>query len=247
MKNHLNHLRCATLLVLVAVTIIAPTGALAAGEAPIPPEQDWSFDGVNAEWDVEQIFRGYRVATQVCLACHSFKYIKHRDLMKLGFSEDQVRKLAEEMDMDTIDEKLISALTDENAKQLYGGPVPDLSLMNLARPHGADYTYALLAGYEEAPEGFDVPQGGYYNKYMPGHVIAMPPPLTFDGQVEYPEGGPDATVEQMARDVTAFIEWTSEPVKVERKNLGMYVLIYLLIFTILSYLLMKAIWRDVKK
>ena len=236
-----------TVVILLLVIMSAPRAAMAAGDAPVPPEQDWSFAGARAEWDVEQLFRGYKVATQVCLACHSFKYIKHRDLMKLGFSEEQVRKLAGEMDMDSIDDKFISALTDENAKQLYGKKVPDLSLMNLARPHGADYTYALLTGYEEAPEGFDVPQGGYYNKYFPGHVIAMPPPLTMKGQVDYPENGPDPTVEQMSRDVTAFIEWTSEPIKVERKNLGMYVLVYLLIFTILSYLLMRAFWRDVKK
>ena len=236
-----------TVVILLLVIMSVPSSTMAAGDAPVPPEQDWSFDGVRAEWDVEQLFRGYKVATQVCLACHSFKYIKHRDLMKLGFSEEQVRKLANEMDMDSIDDKLISALTDENAKQLYGKEVPDLSLMNLARPHGADYTHALLTGYEDAPEGFDVPQGGYYNKYYPGHVIAMPPPLTMEGQVDYPENGPDPTVEQMSRDVTAFIEWTSEPMKVERKNLGMYVLLYLVIFTILSYLLMKAFWRDVKK
>ena len=219
----------------------------AAADAPIPPKQEWASDGLRAEWDVEQIFRGYKVATQVCLACHSFKYIKHRDLMKLGFSEDQVRKLAEDLGMKDINQKFISVLTDENAKQLYGKEVPDLSLMNLARAHGADYTHALLVGYDKAPEGFEVPQGGYYNTYFPGHVIAMPPPLTMEGQVDYGEDGPEATIEQMSRDVTAFIEWTSEPMKVERKNLGMYVLLYLLIFTILSYLLMRAIWRDVKK
>lgn len=243
MRKQLKSLICGALLAFSAL----PATAMAAGKAPEPPAQEWSFNGVQAEWDVEQIFRGYRVATQVCLACHSFKYIKHRDLMKLGFSEDQVRKLADEMDMASIDQKFISALSDENAQQLYGGPVPDLSLMNLARPHGADYTHALLVGYEDAPEGFEVPQGSYYNKYFPGHIIAMPPPLTFDGQVEYPEGGPEATVDQMSRDVTAFIEWTSEPIKVQRKNLGMYVLLYLFIFTILAYLLMKTIWRDVKK
>lgn len=246
MKKHLNQLLCFTLLTLGAITAVAPMAG-AAGKAVTPPEQEWSFNGFRAEWDVEQIFRGYRVATQVCLACHSFKYIKHRDLMKLGFSEEQVRKLADEMGMDGIDQKFISALTDENAKQLYGGPVPDLSLMNLARKGGADYSYALLKGYVDPPEGKEIPMGSYYNKYFPGGVIAMPPPLTFDGQVEYPEGGPEATVEQMARDVTAFMEWTAEPIKVERQNLGFYVLLYLLIFTILAYLLMKAIWRDVKK
>lgn len=235
-------------LMLAVLTLVGVSSnqAFAATDAPHPPKQEWSFDGARAKWDPEQMFRGYRVATQVCLACHSFKYIKHRDLMKLGFSEEQVRKLAKELEMDNIDQPLISGLTDENAQQLYGGPVPDLSLMNLARPNGTDYSYALLTGYEKAPKGFEVSAGGYYNKYFPGHVIAMPAPFTFDGQVDYPQGT-EATIDQMARDVSAFMAWTAEPIKVHRKNIGMYVLIYLLIFTILSYLLMKHIWRDVKK
>ena len=67
----------------------------------------------------------------------------------------------------------------------------------------------------------------------------MPKPLTMDGQVEYPEGSKvEPTVDQMAKDVSAFIEWTGEPILVKRKTLGVYVLLYLLIFTILSYMLM---------
>ena len=225
----------------------APLNVWAAGSAPIPPKQDWSFNGARASWDTEQLFRGYKVATQVCLACHSFKYIKHRDLMKLGFSEDQVRALSEELELASIDTPFISALTDEAALQLYGTAVPDLSLMTLARPNGTDYVSALLTGYDETPEGVEVPEGKYYNTYFPGHIIAMAPPFAADGQVEYPEGSPEATISQMAQDVSAFFAWTAEPMKVERKSLGMYVLLYLLIFTVLSYMLMKHIWRGVKK
>ena len=167
--------------------------------------------------------------------------------MKLGFSEEQVASLADEMGLG-LDDKLISALTTEAALMSYGTEIPDLSLMNMARPHGADYLHALLVGYEEAPEGVSVPAGKHYNKYFPGHVIAMPKPLTMDGQVEYPEGSKvEPTVDQMAKDVSAFIEWTGEPILVKRKTLGVYVLLYLLIFTILSYMLMKSIWSDVKK
>jgi len=241
-----------TLLPLIAlvvlVTSVANTPiANAAGNAVTPPELEWSFRSSTPEWDVEQLFRGYKVATQVCMACHSFKYIKHRDLMKLGFSEEQVNVLADELGLG-LDDRLMSSLTEEAALMSYGTVVPDLSLMNLARPHGADYMHGLLVGYEEAPEGFAVPEGKHYNKYFSGHVIAMPKPLTMDGQVEYPEGSDvEPTVDQMAKDVSAFIEWTGEPILVYRKQLGVYVLLYLLIFTILSYMLMKAIWADVKK
>ena len=237
------------LLIALFAGIVAaqPAPTYAAGDGAVPPEMEWSFRGFNPSWDVEQIFRGYKVATQVCMACHSFKYIKHRDLMKLGFSEDQVKILAEELGLG-MDDAFISSLTEEAAQMSYGTAVPDLSVMNMARPHGADYLHALLTGYEDAPEGVSVPEGKHYNKYFPGHVIAMPAPLTMEGQVEYPEGSKvQPTVEQMSTDVAAFIEWTGEPILVKRKNLGVYVLIYLLIFTILSYMLMKRIWADVKK
>jgi ubiquinol-cytochrome c reductase cytochrome c1 subunit len=65
--------------------------------------------------------------------------------------------------------------------------------------------------------------------------------------VEYPEGAPEATVEQMARDVAAFMAWTAEPERVDRQNLGVYVLLYLVIFAGLSFMVMKRIWRNVKK
>ena len=105
------------LLIALFAGIVAaqPAPTYAAGDGAVPPEMEWSFRGFNPSWDAEQIFRGYKVATQVCMACHSFKYIKHRDLMKLGFSEEQVTSLADEMGMG-IDEKFISALTDEAAQ-----------------------------------------------------------------------------------------------------------------------------------
>ena len=77
------------------------------------------------------------------------------------------------------------------------------------------------------PQGFPVPEGGHYNEYYPGHVIAMPKPLS-DGQVEYPKGedgqpvAPE-TVDQYARDVTAFLAWTAEPHLEARKRIGFQV------------------------
>ena len=59
---------------------------------------------------------------------------------------------------------------------------------------GPDYIAAILKGYKNPPKGFELPSGGNYNEYFPGHNIAMPPPLT-DGQVKYDDGSPE-TLEQ---------------------------------------------------
>jgi cytochrome c1 len=148
-----------------------------------------------------------------------------------------------------------------------GKAPPDLSLMAKARTYergfpwfvvdvfrqysenGADYLTALLKGYEEPPAGFPVPAGGHYNRYYPGHIIAMPKPIN-DGQVEYPKneaGQPQVpeTVDQYSRDVTAFLVWTAEPHLEQRKRLGFQVMLFLLVLAGLLYFTKKKIWARV--
>ena len=108
---------------------------------------------------------------------------------------------------------------------------------------GPDYIHAILTGYEEAPKGFAVPSGGHYNKYFPGHVIAMPAPLT-DGQVTFDDGAPQ-TLEQYSHDVAAFMMWASEPHMVQRKRIGFQVMIFLLVLTGLLYFTKKKVWSAV--
>ena len=112
-----------------------------------------------------------------------------------------------------------------------------------ARVGGADYLYALLSGYHEAPEGKEVADGMYYNAYYPGNQIAMPSPLSDDG-VEYGDGTM-ATINQQARDVSAFLAWATEPNMEERKRMGVKVLIFLLVLTGLFYVSKRRIWADV--
>lgn len=142
-----------------------------------------------------------------------------------------------------------------------GKAPPDLSLITKARGQGGDslirvsmkhptgitlgvdYVYGVLTGYEEAPEDFNMPSGGNYNKYFPGHVIAMPPPLSEDA-VEYSDGT-KATVAQMAKDVTTFLAWTAEPELEARKRLGIKVMLFLLVLTGMLFALKRKIWSDV--
>jgi ubiquinol-cytochrome c reductase cytochrome c1 subunit len=109
--------------------------------------------------------------------------------------------------------------------------------------HGADYIASLLKGYKEAPADFKVPDGQYYNIYMIGQRIGMPPPLS-DGAVTYDDGSPQ-TVDQYARDVTAFMAWVAEPSLESRKKVGLGVISFLIVFAGLLYFTKRKIWSDV--
>ncbi|WGM30369.1 cytochrome c1 [Brevundimonas sp. NIBR11] len=141
-----------------------------------------------------------------------------------------------------------------------GAAPPDLSVMAKARHGGADYIYSLLSGYEAPPAGLRMTATQHYNPYMAGdmtpfwdgdpeHVpaggfIAMPAPLTSTGQVTY-DDGTEATVDQMAKDVAAFIAWSSDPKATERKQSGIGVLAFLAIFAGITYASYRRIWKGV--
>jgi cytochrome c1 len=110
---------------------------------------------------------------------------------------------------------------------------------------GTDYIFALMTGYEEeAPAGVEIPEDKNFNHVFPGYAISMAPPL-FDEAVEY-EDGTKATLDQHARDVSAFLMWAADPHLEARKRLGLKVLIYLLILSGLMYAVKRTIWSGQK-
>lgn len=125
-----------------------------------------------------------------------------------------------------------------------GAYPPDLSVITKARYNGAEYVRSLMLGYgEEPPEHLDIRPGNYYNPYMYGEVIAMPPQL-LEGIVTY-EDGTEATPEQMAEDVAHFFAWASDPHMEARKSLGMMVMIYLVILCGLLFATYRQVWSKI--
>jgi ubiquinol-cytochrome c reductase cytochrome c1 subunit len=139
-----------------------------------------------------------------------------------------------------------------------GAAPPDLSVMAKARHGGANYIYSLLTGYKAPPADLQIRPGQNYNIYMAGdltpfvpegaHVpaggfIAMPAPLRA-GQVTY-DDGTNASVDQMAKDVAAYIAWASDPKQVQRKQAGLGVMIFLFLFAGITYLSYRRIWQGV--
>jgi ubiquinol-cytochrome c reductase cytochrome c1 subunit len=137
---------------------------------------------------------------------------------------------------------------------------PDLSLITKAREDGAAYVYSILTGFTNQ-EGYKnekgvellkkfpeakTPPNLHFNPYFANLNIAMPPPLTTSGQVQYLDGTP-ATVDQMAKDVAAFLVWTAEPNLNARHAAGIAVTVFLLFATILGYLAYRQLWHDAKR
>ena len=230
-----------------------------AGEKISYPKLDWSFQGLTGTFDRSSQQRGLQVYKEVCSGCHGLRLLAYRNLKAIGYNDDEIKAFASENSVNSINDdgevverearpsdKFVSPYPNEQAARVANGGAypPDLSLIVKARSDGANYLHALLTGYVDAPADQKIPDGMYYNKYYSGKLIGMPQPLYEDG-VEYADGT-KATPDQMAKDVTAFLAWAAEPEMEDRKRLGISVILFLLVLTILSYLAMKQIWAPIK-
>lgn len=236
-----------------------------------PKDVHFASDGALGRFDEAQLQRGFQVFKEVCAACHSLEYVAFRDLAGLGYSEAEIKAIAEQWAIETpsINPETGEMATRPNtAADRFPKPFanevaaraannnavpPDLSLMTKARPDGAAYVYSLLTGYGQSPSpemmaefpNFQTPEGLYFNPYFATVNLAMAPPLTADGQVTYADGT-EATVDQMAKDVSAFLIWTAEPKLQARKQAGMAAVIFILIFIGLTIGAYRNVWRGVK-
>jgi cytochrome c1 len=224
------------------------------------PEYAWTFSGPLGKFDQNQMQRGFQIYREVCSTCHSLSFIAFRNLGDLGYNEDEIKAIASSYEIkdgpndagemftrpgrpsDHFPDPFPNRKAAEAANN--GAYPPDLSLMSKARHGGADYLKALLMGYTEAPAGFDLAGGQYYNRFMPGHRIAMAAPL-LDGAVDYKDGSPN-TLDQYTTDIAAFLTWTAEPYMIQRKETGLRVMLYVAFMTFIFYLNYRLVKRRVK-
>jgi ubiquinol-cytochrome c reductase cytochrome c1 subunit len=233
-----------------------------------PKEVSFASDGPLGKFDKAQLQRGLQVYKEVCSACHSLSRVRFADLVALGYTPGQVKTFAAEW---TTEQPSINPETGEAATRksvpsdkfplVYanetaarsaqnGALPPDLSLITKAREGGSAYVYSLLTGYRDVPTNLpkDAQPGDglHYNPYFATLNLAMAPPLVADDQVTYGEGAPKATVDQMAKDVAAFLIWTAEPKLENRHSAGIATMIFLFIFAGLAYMSYKTIWAGKK-
>ena len=241
-----------------------------------PKEVHFASDGPFGRFDKAQLQRGFQVYKEVCAACHGLNLVSFYSLEGIGYSDAQIKAIADQWQIEvpsvnpeTGEAATRKALASDRFPNPYANETaaraannnalpPDLSLMTKARHDGGAYVYSLLTGYADPKtykghDGKPLPaanqpgQGLHFNPYFANLNIAMPPPLTADGQVTYAEGNPAPTVDQMAKDVSAFLVWTAEPTMDRRKNAGLAVALFLLIATILGYMAYQNIWYTAKR
>ena len=241
--------------------ITEPPAKTAEARFHLKPEHlDLPSNGWFGKYDKAQLQRGFKVYSEVCAACHSIKHVAFRDLKALGYNDDEVKAIAAKTTVNAAD-PLTGELKDRPAiasdhfpKVAYAGKgsPPDLSLITKARHGGAAYVHSLLTGYAAQPAELikqfpdaKTPEGLFYNPYFPNLNLAMPAPLSSEGQVTYGDGT-KATVEQMSEDVSAFLVWTAEPKMEKRYQTGWAVLGFLLFAAVLAYMAYRNVWADKK-
>ncbi|WP_294945476.1 cytochrome c1 [Sulfurivirga sp.] len=183
--------------------------------------------------DKASLQRGAVLFSNYCQACHSIKYMRYNRIARdLGWTDEEVvEKMAHGLNKPT-DAVLARGDLEAIAKVL-GTTPPDLSLM--ARRSGPDYIYSFLLGYfEKDPE-----KGVWDNHYLPGTAM----PNVLEDKYRFAD---EAERRHAARDLTNFLEYVGEPIKLYRQSLGWKVLLFLFVFFIIAYLLKKEYWRDVK-
>ena len=247
--------------IVTAIVGLAAVGVVAAN--PVAHStvhtQSWSFNGFFGSFDQAQLKRGHVIYKDVCAGCHAMSLLAYRDLQDIGYTEDEVKAFAAEVQVqDGPDDagemferpgrpsdRFKAPFPNEQAARAgnNGALPPDLSLIAKARAgagflghDGADYLHSLMVGYEEAPAGVTMPEGMYYNHAFKGHQIAMPPPLS-DSE--------EASLDQQAQDISVFLTWAAEGNLEERHRTGIKAILFLVIFTLLVYATKRKVWANV--
>jgi ubiquinol-cytochrome c reductase cytochrome c1 subunit len=236
---------CSIALVILAV-VTAPV--YAAGGGPL------QHANVNIR-DTAATQRGAKLFVNYCLSCHSASYMRYNRLVEdLNLDEDMVMDNLVFADV-KIGETMDIAMQPDDAAAWFGKAPPDLSL--IARSRGADWLYTyLLTFYQDE-------NGGWNNLALPNasmpHVMWQLQGIQKPVYVTHEDG--HATIEklvpgtpglqtpeeyeQTARDLVTFLEYLGEPAEVKRKNIGIWVLLFIALFAMVSYLLKAEYWRDV--
>ncbi len=245
-----------TLSLFVFLITLALALPVRAAEDETLPHQHWQHKGILGVYDKAAVQRGFQVYKEVCSACHAMKFMSYRNLEKIGYTPDEVKAVAAQYtvtDGPNDEGEMFErpALPSDHFKSPFkndkaaraannGALPPDMSLLVKARDGGEDYIFSILTGFETPPADVQLMAGMNYNKYFPGHQIAMAKPLS-DGQVSYADGTPNS-LEQEARDVTQFLAWVSEPHMEQRKQMGIKVILFLLVFAGVMFNTNRKVW-----
>ena len=243
----------------ILIFLYSNFNVLASGSGDDLPKHNWSFKGLTGTFDKSAVQRGFKVYREVCSGCHSMSLLYYRDLIDIGFSDEEVKAIAAEYTV--IDgpneegemferpakpsDRFVPPFSNEQEARISnnGSYPPDLSVITKAKKHGPDYIFNLLLGYTEPPVDFELGEGMYYNKWKEGHQISMAQPLD-EGYVDY-DDGTENNLPQLAEDITTFLVWSAEPELEERKKLGIKVILFFIVLGSIVFIVKNRLWREI--
>lgn len=249
--------RLVIVVTLMTLVLMARSNSFAAGDSGLelrPADNDVS--------DTESLQRGARNFMNYCSGCHSAKYVRFNRMGRdLGLTEEQLIEnlmFNAEVPHDTIQR----TMRDEDAIRWFGKPPPDLSVT--PRSRGIDYVFNFLQSFyvdSDSPTGVDnvllpgtsMPNvlwemQGYQKAIFSEHEIEDGGgiELVFEQFQSITEGNmSDEDFQTFVRDTVNFLDYMSEPAQLTRKAIGVWVLMFLSVFLVLTIMLKKEVWKDV--
>ncbi len=235
---------------IIALMFALPAAVMAAGAGP-------QLEHANIDLsDKASLQRGAKLFVNYCLSCHSAQYQRYNRMGRdIGLTDDQVKENLM-LAGDKVGETMTIAMPQADAKRWFGNPPPDLSVITRAR--GVDYIYTYLKTfYIDEKRPFGVNNAVFPDVGMP-HVLweleglkkalketRHEQTVIVGYEMVKPGKMTEAEYDEAARDLTAFLAYTAEPIKLERQRLGIWVLLFLAIFFVFAYALKKEYWKDV--
>lgn len=208
---------------LVSVLTLISTGAIASTEMHLKD--------IDVATDTASRHRGFEVYYNLCRMCHQLKYVKYQYLKDIGFKKPEIDAMR---GTKLVNEHISSTLKESSAMRLFGKVPPDLSLMAKAREDGPSYIYTLLTSYHVVNG-----QGkGLFVENSLFNGIKMPDPFAYS--VASPQR--KKKVISDLKDVVSFLYWASDPKADERKSMGVWVIGYLILLSVLLYLIKRRVW-----
>ncbi len=213
-----------TIFSLLLLPLVTPVQAAGGPSIELKPAE-------NNLRDQDSLQRGAVLFSNYCMACHSVKYMRYNRIARdIGWTDEEVvSKMAYGLNkvVDTVETRMLDGV----AMDVLGTEPPDLSLMS--RLKGTDYIYTFLTDY------YQDEKGNWDNHVLKG--TSMPNVLEGIQRHAEPE-----EYQQAARDIANFLEYVGEPAKLDRLDLGWKVIAFLLVLLLLTYLLKREYWRDIK-
>ena len=230
------------------------------GDVVPPPAFPWSHKHPWQMYDRASVRRGYEVYKASCASCHSLDHLHYRSLVGEVLTEEEAKAEAAEIEVrdgpnedgemydrpGKLTDPLPRPYPNEQAARSANNNAypPDLSLIVQARVHGNDYLFSILTGYKAPPAGLTLGANMSYNPYFAGGQIGMAQALK-PGILEY-EDGTEASISQMAKDVSTFLCWAAKPEQDERHKMGVKAILLFLAMAVPSLYWKRLKWSVLK-